>query len=100
VLKTPPLTGAIRPGVMRGLTLDLAHQLGWKVVEAPLTYDDLKGSDAAFATNSLRLMTTISHIDGTELSNEAREMVAALRVAMVNHIEQETNYRFLTDCDE
>jgi branched-chain amino acid aminotransferase len=97
VLKTPPLTGAIRPGVMRGLTLDLAHQLGWKVVEAPLTYDDLKGCDAAFATNSVRLMTTISHVDGTELSNEARDMVAVLRVAMENHVEQETNFKFVAD---
>jgi branched-chain amino acid aminotransferase len=100
VLKTPSLTGAIRPGVMRGLVLDLAHQLGWNVVEAPLAYHDLTGCDAAFTTNSLRLMTTISHIDGIELSNEARDMVTALRVLLIEHINQETNYQLTAELNQ
>jgi len=55
VLATPPLDGAILPGVMRGVLLAEAAALGVETREQRLTLEDLGDAEIVLLTNSIRL---------------------------------------------
>jgi len=55
ILRTPPLDGAILPGVMRAVLLEEAAALGIEVHERPLTLEQLGEAEIVLLTNSIRL---------------------------------------------
>jgi para-aminobenzoate synthetase / 4-amino-4-deoxychorismate lyase len=55
-LRTPPLDGAILPGVTRAVAIELARAAGLEVAEVPVTVEDLDSCDAVLLTGSLRLL--------------------------------------------
>lgn len=65
-LATPPVSEGVLPGIMRGVVLKIAAELSFQPVERPLSLNELKRCDAAFATNSVRLVMPVLAIDGHE----------------------------------
>lgn len=63
-LFTPALNQGILPGIARAKLLEPARELGFEAHEAILTLDDLHAADAVFRTNSLRLVTQVTMLDG------------------------------------
>ena len=60
-LRTPPCSGPILPGIMRGLILDMAGRLGLDVHEAPLgLFDGLFQPTEVFLSNSVRGIMPVS----------------------------------------
>jgi branched-subunit amino acid aminotransferase/4-amino-4-deoxychorismate lyase len=53
-LTTPGLSGPVLPGVMRGLVLEEAAELGLQTREQAVSRDDLDSSDEVFLTNAVR----------------------------------------------
>lgn len=78
-LSTPRRADAILPGVMRDMVLGLAPALGLEPVERALHSDDLYRADLVFVTNSLRLMTRVTLIDGVTLSGNASKIWQSLQ---------------------
>lgn len=78
-LSTPRRQDAILPGVMRARILELVASIGLEPVERALVPDDLYRADLVFSTNSLRLMTRISALDGAGLDNRAEPIWQALQ---------------------
>lgn len=72
---TPPLGDGVLPGIMRGL-------LG--ATERSLSRRDLEVADAVFATNSVRLVMPVSHLDGRPLGagDHARAALDRIRRAI------------------
>lgn len=64
-LVTPPVADGVRPGVMRGLVLELAATLGLHPAERSIRPDDLAGP--MLVTNSLRLVCPVAMLDGIAL---------------------------------
>lgn len=62
-LLTPPLQHCGVAGVMRGLIMDTAHDLGIAVGEAPLWPQDLAAADEVFLSNSLIGIWPVRRID-------------------------------------
>jgi para-aminobenzoate synthetase/4-amino-4-deoxychorismate lyase len=56
ILATPPLDGAILPGVMRDVLLARARRADITALELPLTLEDLREADVVLLTSSLRLL--------------------------------------------
>jgi branched-subunit amino acid aminotransferase/4-amino-4-deoxychorismate lyase len=67
-LVTPGLEGPLLPGVMRGVVLESARQVGLEVEEGPLPLECIGTIDEAFMTNSLRGMLPIARLLDRELS--------------------------------
>lgn len=63
-LLTPALNQGILAGITRAKLLHHARSLGLEAHEAMLTLDDLHAADAVFRTNSLRLVTQVTMLDG------------------------------------
>lgn len=59
-LKTPPLDGAVLPGVARARVLATAAMMGLETAEAPLGLADLAEAEEIFLTNSLRLVLPVT----------------------------------------
>jgi para-aminobenzoate synthetase/4-amino-4-deoxychorismate lyase len=74
-LETPPLDGAILPGVTRALLIEEARRLGLEVRERPLAAALLREADALLLTGSLRLLEVRIARGGPP----AQATVAALR---------------------
>lgn len=66
VLTTPPL-GALLPGVTRRAILELAGTLGLRAREAPLTREDLLGSDEGWLTASVLEVAPLTTLDGAPI---------------------------------
>jgi len=63
IIKTPPLKSRILPGITRYFVIILAKKIGLKVVESPITIEDVIKSDEAFLTNSIIEITPLINID-------------------------------------
>jgi branched-chain amino acid aminotransferase len=63
-LITPQLDQGILAGITRAKILELSD---WKANEAVIGLDDVLAADAVFVTNSLRLATPVSTLDGRTL---------------------------------
>lgn len=64
---TPGLGQGILPGIARAKLLQHAKSLGLVAEEAMLSLEDLHAADAVFRTNSLRLVTQVTMLDGRSL---------------------------------
>ena len=64
-LITPSNDQAILKGIARGKLINGAAQLGLQIEVRPVKPEELRAADAVFLTNSLRLSTAVSTIDGT-----------------------------------
>jgi branched-chain amino acid aminotransferase len=67
MLLTPALDQGILPGITRAKLLQQAGKLGLRPREAMLGANDLHAADAVFRTNSLRLVTQVTMLDGKSL---------------------------------
>jgi branched-subunit amino acid aminotransferase/4-amino-4-deoxychorismate lyase len=66
-LSTPGLSGLLLPGVMRGVVVERAAEMGLDVLEGPLPVDRIKAADEAFMTSSLRGILPVARLVGREL---------------------------------
>ena len=64
VLTTPAIDQGILPGIVRTKIIQGAKQLGLRIAESVLAPAELPKAEAIFLTNSLRLATPVSTIDG------------------------------------
>ncbi|MEP6828424.1 MAG: aminotransferase class IV [Aestuariivirga sp.] len=64
-LITPSNDQAILMGIARGKLISGIAELGLQIETRPVKYEELRAADAVFLTNSLRLSTAVSTIDGT-----------------------------------
>jgi para-aminobenzoate synthetase/4-amino-4-deoxychorismate lyase len=78
VLATPPLEGAILPGVTREVLLERARRAAIPAHELPLTVADLRDADAIVLVSSLRRIEH-ARVRGGERS---REVLARLRAEL------------------
>ncbi|PIQ49752.1 MAG: branched-chain amino acid aminotransferase [Cytophagales bacterium CG12_big_fil_rev_8_21_14_0_65_40_12] len=63
VLYTPPL-GNILPGITRATTIEIAHDLGYEVIETYFPPQKVKGADGAFFTGTAVEIAGIQSLDG------------------------------------
>jgi para-aminobenzoate synthetase/4-amino-4-deoxychorismate lyase len=81
VLVTPPLEGAILPGVARAAVIAEAAEIGIPLREERLTLAAVRGADEVFLTGSLRGVEPIRDIDGEALPTDG-PLTAALAAAL------------------
>ncbi len=74
-LLTPALNQGILAGITRAKLLHHARSLGLEAHEAMLTLDDLHAADAVFRTNSLRLVTQVTMLDGKLLKQGSVQFI-------------------------
>jgi para-aminobenzoate synthetase/4-amino-4-deoxychorismate lyase len=67
---TPPLDGAILPGVARAGVIEVAAELGLPLREEVLPLATLRGAEEAFLTGSLRGVEPVRALDGEPLPSE------------------------------
>lgn len=82
LLITPPLDGAILPGIARTGVLALAAELGICCREERLDLGVMLSAEEIFLTNSLRGVEPVGSLDGTQIKGEgpvSRELKAALK---------------------
>jgi branched-chain amino acid aminotransferase len=70
-LLTPSLEHGVLPGIQRARLLRLAADAGLEPAEASLYPADLLRADAVFLTNSLRLLSPVTALDGRALPGSA-----------------------------
>ena len=68
-LKTPGLENGILPGITRKVVLELASELGIKIVEFDIRPEELTNADEAFITNSMTEIMPVTSIDGKIISS-------------------------------
>lgn len=69
VLYTPPVYMGVLPGITRATVMDLATEMGIKVVEMPITRGELFIADEVFLTGTAAEVVPISSIDGRKIGN-------------------------------
>jgi branched-chain amino acid aminotransferase len=77
-LSTPPLSDGVLAGTMRACVLALAPDVGLNAEKKSLSLDDVRKADAAFSTNSVRLVSPIAAIDGESVGTASGERLVAL----------------------
>lgn len=66
-LLTPALAHGVLPGTQRARLLRLAERTGLEPVETSLLQGDLANTDAVYLSNSLRLLSPVTALDGAAL---------------------------------
>ncbi len=67
VLRTPPLSTSILPGLTREAVITIARDLGYVVEEAPLIRSDLYLADEVFMTGTAAEVSPVRAVDDQEL---------------------------------
>ncbi len=67
VLRTPPISDGVLPGVTRRLVIDLAPALGQTVRKESAAPDRLQQAEAVFVTSAATGIRAIGQVDGTAL---------------------------------
>jgi len=67
IVITPREESGLLPGITRGVVLELATSLGFKVFDRRVSPDELMGADEAFLTNSLIEVMPLVEIDGRRI---------------------------------
>jgi hypothetical protein len=67
---TPPLDTPVLPGITRAAVIELAAALGIRVREAVLTFEDTRGADELFLTNSMMEVMPVGRIGREPIGNE------------------------------
>jgi branched-chain amino acid aminotransferase len=78
-LVTPPLSDGVLPGVIRGFLLEECGRLGLAARERSLDLEEFRAADAAFMTNSLRLIAPVERIDAIAIGSKGVKIVEALQ---------------------
>ncbi len=63
LLKTPPLSAGILPGITRAVVLESAPRLGIRAVEGDVTVEELFGADEIFTTGSVKEVVPVIRVD-------------------------------------
>jgi len=82
-LLTPATNQGILPGIARAKLLQAAGALGLEAQEAMLTLNDIHAADAVFRTNSLRLVTQVTMLDGKALGQGSIEFIRDRLVSLL-----------------
>ena len=93
-LATPPLADGVLPGIMRNLLLEAAPQMGLAPREISLSLDEVRAADAAFLTNSVRLVDAVNRIDDVHLVSDRSPVGFLLIRTVAAVIESETGFAF------
>ena len=88
-LSTPALDGNILPGIMRRALLEVAPHLGLDVSEGDCSLEELRKADLVMASNSVRLITKITQIDGKAVSVHSMARWAAFTDEITKLISKE-----------
>lgn len=88
-----PQRGALLPGIIRDFVIEMAPKLGLTVIEKHLHLRDLLAADLVFSTNSVRLMTMITMIDGNTLNQKSTPHYLDLENALKDRLFADTGYR-------
>ncbi len=83
-LCTPSLECGLLPGVIRGVLIELAREMGIEVKEGRFGLDSLKSSEGGFFTNSLIGAIAIAHIDRFKLP--IPQQVAMVKTALLEKL--------------
>jgi len=67
VLRTPPLSTSILPGITRDSVITIARDLGYPVEETALIRTDLYHADEVFMTGTAAEVTPVRMVDGIEI---------------------------------
>ncbi len=84
VIKTPPLSTSILPGITRDSVIQIAQDLGHTVVEASLIRPDLHLADEVFFTGTAAEVTPVRAIDDVEIG--VGEVTLELQKAYVDTV--------------
>lgn len=76
---TPPPSEGVLPGIVRGVLLERGPRLGLAIEERPLTLAELGQAQAAFVTNSLRLVSPVTAIGEQMLPSVEHGAVVSIR---------------------
>ena len=90
-LLTPPRSGPIIPGIMRGLALELAGRANLEPAEADLSDATIAGADEVFLTNSVRGLIPLAEWQGREYrpNGAGFPRTARLRQTILDHLTRE-----------
>ncbi|HEX4765715.1 MAG TPA: aminotransferase class IV [Lichenihabitans sp.] len=91
-LLTPPIEDGVLPGITRALVLRHAAELGLSAAETTLTPADLRSADAAFLTNSVRLLDRVRRLDASDLGERDTEIVEAVSRLIADAVRRETGF--------
>lgn len=80
-LLTPPVSAGALPGIARAALLRLAPAAGLVAGEQTLGLADLRGADAVFVSNSLRLLAPVTRMGDARLP-QSPEVFARLRAVL------------------
>ncbi|MEK6606875.1 MAG: branched-chain amino acid transaminase [Myxococcota bacterium] len=82
VIRTPPASASILPGVTRDSIIRIAGDLGYRVQEVPFTRDELYIADEAFLTGTASEVTPIREVDDRPMgAGEPGEVTRTLKEA-------------------
>lgn len=70
VLRTPPLSTPVLPGVTRAVILELADGLGIRHEQIPCTIDDLLDADEVFLTNAGMQVMPVTRVEKRAIGSE------------------------------
>jgi branched-chain amino acid aminotransferase len=77
ILYTPPLTAAILPGITRLSVMQIAQDLGYRVVEGPIPREMLCIADEVFFTGTAAEITPVRSVDKIPVGDGKRGPVTA-----------------------
>ena len=78
VLKTPPVSSGILPGITRKTVIELAKKGNIPVKEAPVGAGELKKADEAFITNSIIEIVPLIRVDSFRIGSGKRGKITKL----------------------
>ncbi|MGO9674293.1 MAG: aminotransferase class IV [Methylocella sp.] len=78
-LVTPPLSDGVLPGIIRGFLLEECGKLGLAARERSLDLKEFCTADAAFMTNSLRLIAPVERVGAAVIGEKGGGIVEALQ---------------------
>ena len=81
-LVTPPPADGVLAGITRAEVLGVAAESGLRAEERSLGLSELRGAEAVFLTNSLRLLAPVTAIGDTALDSAGHPAVARLMAAL------------------
>lgn len=61
-VRTPPLQGTILPGVTRNSVLTLLQDMGYEVLEQPVSVDEAMEADEVFTTGTAVVVSSVGSI--------------------------------------
>jgi branched-chain amino acid aminotransferase len=94
VIRTPPLSTSILPGITRDSVIRIAESLGHPIEEASLIRTDLYLADEVFMTGTAAEVTPVRAVDDIEVGVGpiTREVQSAYLAAVTGHYERWTEW--------